>query len=131
MEANGFREGANGFMVSGDGKSTSVKYKDVLIDFGRNISSLKRYRLNDQDKVRVVNSLKKSGFNRSGIKNAILRVAFDVQDLSQDPFRSQIRKPATTSDNEGPSVAIRNFDSFSLGDSSDRLYATRKLKKYK
>ena len=139
LEANGFREGADGFMVSGDGKSTGVKYKDVLNHFGRNISSLKSYHLNDWDKVRVVNLLKKSGFNRSGIKNAGSRVAFDVQDISQDAFRSQImrttplksRKPAKMSDGEGSSVAITNFDSFLSGDSSDGLYATQKLKKYK
>ena len=132
LEANGFREGADGFMVSEDGKSMGVKYKDVLNDFGRNISSLKSYCLNDQDKVRVVNLLKKSGFNRSGIKNARLRVAFDVQDVSQDAFRNQImrttplksRKPAKMLDSEAPSVGIRNFDLFSSGDSSDGLYAT-------
>ena len=118
FEANGFREGADGFMVSGDGKSTGVKYKDVFNDSGRNISSSKRYNLNDQDKVRVVSLLKKSGFNRSGINNARLRVAFDVQDVSRDAFRNQImrmtplksRKPAKMLDGEGPRVGIRNFD---------------------
>lgn len=44
LEGNGFKKDGNGFMVMGDGKSTGVKYRDVLNDFGRNISSSKSYR---------------------------------------------------------------------------------------
>ena len=118
LEDNGFKENADGFLVSADGKATGVKYKDVLNDFGRNISSSKSYNLNDQDKARVINLLKKSGFNRSSIKNGRLRVAFNVQDISQDIYRTQIkkmtplkkRKSERMPDSEGSSIAIRNFD---------------------
>ena len=89
---SGFREGADGFMVSSDGKSTGVKYRDVLNDFSRNVSSLKSSCLSDRDKDKVLNLLKKTGFSRLCIKNTRFRLVFNVKDISPDVYRSQILK---------------------------------------
>ena len=56
LEDSGFREGSDGFMVSG-----GVEYKDVLNDFVRNLRSSRSYLLSDRDKVKVLNLLKKKG----------------------------------------------------------------------
>lgn len=87
-------------------------------DFRRNISSSKSYCLNDRDKVKVLNLLKKTGFNRSGIKNTSLRVAFGVKDVSRSAFETQIKRMTPLKEKrcvelmygKGPSVGSRNMD---------------------
>ena len=136
LHDSGFREGEGDFMASGDGESTGIKYRDVLNDFGANLPSSKSYRLSDRDKLKVFNLLKKTGFNKSGIKNASLRVAYDVRDVNRSAFRSQVKKTTPLKEKRhaelmgGPSRLSRNIDS-SSSDSSDGLYVKQKLTKYK
>ena len=136
LSDSSFKEGEDGFMVSGDGQSTCIKYRDVLNDFERNLSSSKSYCLNDQDKVEVFNLLKKTGFNKSSIKNPSLRVTYNVRDISRSAFRSQVMKTTPLKEKRcvelmgGPNPLNRNIDS-SSSDSSDGLYAKQKFTKYK
>ena len=74
----GLSEGDNG-MIGADGKLTGIKYAHVLNDFGRSIKASGSHHLADEQKIRVINMLKKEGFPVAKIKNPKLRVAFNVQ----------------------------------------------------
>ena len=76
----------------------------------------------------MFNLFKKTGFNKSGIKNSSLRCAYEMQDIGQFAFRSQIAKTTPLKEKRhaelmgGPSGLTRNIDS-SSSDSSEGLYA--------
>ena len=78
----------------------------------------------------MFNLFKKTGFNKSGIKNPSLRSAYEMQDIGQIAKTTPLKEKRHAALMGGPSGLTRNIDS-SSSDSSDGLYAKRKLTKYK
>ena len=101
----------------------------VLNNFSRNIKASGSHHLADQQKIRVINMLKKKGFPLAKIKNSALRVAFSVE-VTPHLFQRMIES-TTPKQKESSAESGGKAKYFSPDDGSDMgEYVMRKLKKY-
>ena len=115
-----------------------IKYMHVLNNYSRNIKASGSHHLADEQKIRVINMLKKKGFPVAKIKNPALRVAFSVevtphlfQRMIESTTPKQKESSAESGGNSSNVASGSKAKYFSPDDESDMgEYVMWELKKY-